>query len=607
MCGILGFTGNKNKRLTKKLLATIQHRGFDEIIYFHSPGINLGMNRLAIVDLRSNLYPMTYKHYVLIYNGEIYNYLGLKKQFLAKKIRFSTRCDAEVILSLFDLFQYKAFPLLEGMFAICIYDKKKKQIILARDKSGQKPLYYLKTPSGFIFSSEVKALISHQKEEFQLNRSTLLQYLTQGFVFGQETLVKKVRKVPPSHCLVYDLKSKKAKLKSYWRPKINSRPQSSSEEKQLISKLDKLIKASVEKRLLSDVPLGCFLSGGVDSSLITYFATQKIKKLKTYSISFPESPRHDEERYSRKVASWLKTQHTAIPCTAKKIKPVIENISQYIDEPIMDPAVLPTFLLAKEARKSVKVVLTGEGADELFGGYYRYHKELLAVKLQAIIKIFPFLATIRNFVLDSKYEKVFTPLAEHYTAQSIWKPTELKQLLLLKNSVLPTLRVSHPHLEQFAVTNPLLAVQLTDYRGYLAEQLLMKIDKITMSNNLEARAPYLDTKIINFALNLPQNEKIRGIHGKYLLKKVVEKYFPKDFTWRLKRGFSVPLGNWFRQELQDIVYQSLEDSKEFSDLLNTKYYTHIVKEHMEKKKNHKDKIWSLIVLTKWLKKYRIST
>lgn len=593
MCGIVGFTGKKNKILLDKLLKTIRHRGYDETSYFFYPGINLGLNRFAINDLRTGLYPMTYKDYVLVFNGEIYNSPELKSGLQKKGILFKTGCDAEVILPLFDKYQDRAFSILEGMFAISIFDKKTKRLILARDKSGEKPLYYQKDEGGFIFASELKTILAVKNKGRKLNLNAISSYLHHGSAFGENTLAQKINKIPPSHFVVFDLKSKLLTLKQYWQPQINQtlgkmRPD------YLETQLAKLIKVSVEKRLLADVPVGSFLSGGVDSSLITYFASRKIDRLKTYSISFPGSLKHDEAAFARKVASLLKTEHTEIDCSAKKLIPVIEELGKYIDEPIVDPAVLPTFFLAREARRSVKVVLTGEGADELFGGYYRYHKRLMAQKLSRYKKY------VHQF-LPNRFKKIFTPLFVNYSPQSVWTDEEINRLLRID---IPKISIP-PHIKSLVGKNPLLAMQLYDYRGYLAEQLLMKVDKTTMIHNLESRAPYLDTEIINFAFSLPSGYKVRGIHGKYILKKVAEKYLPKTVVWRPKHGFSLPLNTWFRGPWKDVGEKSLEELKPYHKIFNLDYYGEVLNNHMKRQADYGNKIFSMVALAKWLTYHKI--
>jgi len=598
MCGIVGFTGKKNQQLLDKLLSTIKHRGRDETSCYYSPNVNLGMNRFSIIDLSNNLYPMKYRNYVLIFNGEIYNYKELKNKLIKKGVKFSTKSDAEVILPLYHFYKEKAFKMLEGMFAICIYDTKTKTLMLTRDKSGEKPLYYSnykKTPF-FIFASELKTIQCFLDIK-TLNPKALLQYLHHGSVYTNSTLIKDVKKIRPSKYLIYDIKNNSIDIKSYWSPKkkvIKSIP-----SRTLSDTLSKLLQRSVEIRLIADVPVGAFLSGGLDSSLIAYFASQKIDKLNTYSVSFPGFVKNDESKFSKIISNKIAANHTEILCTPKNVKEVVEKIGYYIDEPIVDPAFIPTYLLAKEARKKVKVVLTGEGADELFGGYYRYHKELFAENLKNLINFEGLIKLMREEALPNRLNKLLTPLLLHYSPQTVWTENELKKLLNVK-------QLTKRNYIKRQYKNTLWTMQFADYRGYLAEQLLMKNDKATMIHNLEARAPYLDTKIIEFAFSLPNKYKVRGIHGKYILKKVAEKYLPKYVVWRPKHGFSLPLNYWFRHSLKSLATDSMSDLKDYEKLINLKYLDKMIKDHLSKNGDYGNKIFSMIVLGKWLKHNKVS-
>jgi asparagine synthase (glutamine-hydrolysing) len=600
MCGIVGFTGSRNPLLLKKLLSVIQHRGFDGTTIDYWNGINFGMNRLAIIDLNPNLYPVNFKHYQLIYNGEIYNHRYLRHLLLKKGVKFHTNSDAEVILPLFDLYGAKAFSKLEGMFAICIIDQRNNQIILARDKSGEKPLYFYHHSKQFVFASELKALLNYPNISRSLNLNALANYLHHGSIFSSQTLINKINKLLPSQYIVYDIPSRKLVIHQYWQPVIKDLPKLSPG--QLKEQLHSLLKTSVDSRLLSDVPVGCFLSGGVDSSLISYLVAQKIPKLKTYSIVFPGFEKQDESKYSREVARFLQSDHTEVECTPASIKPVLENIGQYIDEPIMDPATLPTYLLAQTARKDVKVVLTGEGADELFAGYYRYHKELIYYHLRRLNQSLKPFSTIVKSPLSHHYPKIYSRLANYYTPQGTWSEKELRQLLKYEFRLDPALS-GYSDLDS---ENPLLLLQLSDYRGYLAAQLLMKNDKLTMANNLEARAPFLDTNIINFGLSLPVNQKINGIYGKFLLRQVAADYLPKHIAWRTKHGFSLPLRYWFQHDLKDYTQQTASNMSTYSKLINLSWYQLQLSSHVNNSFDYKDKIWSLSILSQWLDYFHVT-
>jgi len=596
MCGIIGFTGPQNPNQLKQLQRLILHRGKDEITQHYQLNVNLGMNRLAINDLSAGLYPLKYKHYSLIYNGEIYNQKLLKKELKENVINFKTTCDGEVILPLFDKLGIKAFAKLEGMFALAIVDQKNKKLILARDKSGQKPLYYSNNKNVFSFSSEIKVLQKLLKTNSQLNLSKLPTYFREGSLVGQQTLLKNINKLVPASFLEVNLKDLSIAKNKYWHPRIHKPPQLN--EKKLTDKLDELLFDSVSKRLLSDVPIGSFLSGGVDSSLITYYAAQKNKQFKTYSVVFPKYSKDDESFFSTTVAQKLNTNHSQIECTAHKALTIINKIGSLIDEPIIDPAVIPTYLISQRARKDIKVVLSGEGADELFGGYYRYPKHLTGLWIQ---KYFPqpFWEAIKPIVpkrISYKINKALTPLANYYSSQDVWTPQELKQLL-------PNINYQPQHCppsQNLFQKNPFLAMQVRDYHHYLGEQLLMKIDKFTMLHNLEARAPFLDTKLINFAFSLPNKYKIKGINNKYLLRQVAARHLPPQIAWRPKKGFTVPLDDWYHHELKPLVKETILSLSHLKNIFNHYYLKQIVDEHLSHKRNHRDKIWSLIVLNQWL-------
>lgn len=576
MCGIVGFTGNKDFSQLRRLLALIEHRGKDETVKWWDVGVNLGINRLAVNDLRPGLYPLKYKKYILIYNGEIYNYQELKKYLAERGVNLASRCDGEVILPLFDLDGYAAFDQLEGMFAAAIVDTAGNRLILARDKMGEKPLYYYQTGRKLVFASEMKVMLNGISNSWSINPTSLPEYLRQGFVFGPKTIVKEIKKLLPAQIIDIDLKTNKANRIRYWKPKIHQiTPDEPVESlaRQLEGELDR----SIKLRLLSDVPLGCFLSGGVDSGLVAYFAAKHKKKLKTFSVGFPSSPSDDESKYSQAIAMQLSTDHREIEFTQESCLPIVEQIGKTIDEPISDPAALPTFLLSKLASRSVKVVLTGDGGDEVFGGYDRYRRQLMAEKFK-ILRLFP-------------------PLHRRYSTQGIWQNDELK--LLLK---IPSPPLKFPSiLEKLADKNPLQAMQLTDFKGYLPEQLLMKVDKMTMQHTLEARAPFLDSRLVELGLNLPNRLKVKQGNGKFLLKKVAEKFLPKSLVWRPKHGFTLPINLWLREGFKPLAEDSAEAIGDNSSLFNRKTYQRILADHFNSSGDFGDKIWSMVILIKWAK------
>lgn len=587
MCGIVGFSGDKNFKELDNLLAGIEHRGRDERVMKYVGGMNIGMNRLSINDLKIGLFPFKYKKYTLIFNGEIYNYKELKEILSKKNIELKSGCDAEVILPLYDLYGFDFLKYIEGMFAICIVDEKKNIVFLARDRMGEKPMYYSIQDKELIFGSELKIFNGGIAK---IKKEVLAEYFYNGFVSNGKTLIEGINKVPLSHYLIYDLESKETRLQKYWSLEIKK---SNDTEDKLVDNLSNFLKISVEKRLLADVEVGSFLSGGIDSSLITYFASQKIKNMPVFSVTFPGFNDHDELKYSIEVSKKLNLKQEIVECGSVQTREVIMNLGNLVDEPIVDPALIPTFLLAQRARKSVKVVLTGEGADELFCGYKRYDKELKINKIRQCLK---WARQVKGVVPD-RYKKLFVDLGSYYSTQKIWNSGEIEHLIgekyLVKNDLF---------LRNIFKNDLLLGMQIKDLNGYLPENLFMKVDKMTMQNNLEARAPFVDEKIVEFALGLDQRYKVRNGQGKYILKKMAEKYFDKEFVWREKHGLSLPLKEWFLTDLKDIVFDSLKLSEKYSDLVNIDFYKEVVDEHMKKNIDNSDKIWSMIVLLSWIDK-----
>jgi asparagine synthase (glutamine-hydrolysing) len=598
MCGIIGFSSNKNKKYLNVGLDSISHRGFDDRGKYVDKDFCLGMNRLAILDLVQGLYPIQYKHFVLVYNGEIYNYQYLRKKLENRKIIFYTKTDAEIILPLFDIYGEKALSMLEGMFSICIYDAKNKVLFLSRDKFGEKPLYYSFQNNIFAFASEIKALLALPFIQKNINRNTISEYLSQGYVGGKNTLVENIYKLKPSEYLTYYLNKRKYTVKNYWKIKIEDKQTYGSLDG-AVAKADYLIKASVEKRLIADVPVGCFLSGGIDSSLITYYASQINPQINTFSVSFPYSFRYDESFFAKYIAKHLGTKHHEIICSKKMVKEVINNIGKYIDEPVSDPAFIPTLIMSNEARKKVKVVLTGEGADELFAGYHRYLRQMLVEYasnsdiLKILLKIF------QKTLFPKRFKNLFYPLSIRYHTQQIWTDEEIRNLF-------PNIKIKkgiNGIINNF--NNKLTVMQLADVRGYLAEQLLMKVDKSTMANNLESRAPYLDSEIVNFAFSLPDNYKIHNFQSKHIIRKLAQKYYPAWFAYRPKHGFSLPLGNWFRNELKKEIIMSIIDIKKYAPSIDINIYKKVIDDHMEGKTDNTDKIWSVFVLGSWLNYHKL--
>lgn len=576
----------------------MRHRGYDDQVSIFTSGWNLGMVRLAINDLNPGHYPMIFDRYELIFNGEIYNYPSLKSLLHSYGIEFSTSCDAEVILPLFAIFGPQSFEMLDGMFAIAIVDTHTQDLYLARDKAGEKPLYYAMQPH-FSFASEMKALFALGVTK-TLNKTSLSGYLHNGASYGKNTLITEIQRVEAAHYLHFSAKTKQARSFRYWRPKSVS---FSSDTKSLIPIFESLLLNSVKERLLADVPIGTFLSGGVDSSLITAITAGFLPNLHTFSVSFPEYPDTDESLYAQHVSNILGTQHTEVLCTSESVKDLIAQAGYLADEPIVDPAILPTFLMTQAAREKVTVVLTGEGADEVFGGYQRYQKYLRAHWLQSHLPTSLF-DPFKDF-LPGKMQRGLTPLSESYSPQNVW--TEYELLGLLRHAFVAPAAMQA--VQRNTVSHSALrALKETDMRGYLSEQLLMKVDKIAMQNNLEARAPYLDSRIVAAGLALSDKDTYKWGQNKLLLRKIASQYLPDSIVWREKHGFEVPLDTWFRNQYSHVAKDAVRYlSTSHAHLFRSRYLTHILQEHLADTHNHSNKLWSLTVLAQWLETHDIDT
>lgn len=593
MCGIIGFTGKRNDRIVKNLLDSIEHRGRDDRALFYADGINLGMTRLAVIDLHKGIYPIRYKQYVLIYNGEIYNYPALRAALEKKGYRFRTSCDAEVILPLYDLYGSKAFTLLDGMFAVCIYDTYKKQLILSRDKAGEKPLYFYSDKSSFVFASELKAIITYFPRSLHIKKESCAEYLSSGFVRGSDTILEGVRKLLPGHVLIVDQRKRLVVNTAYWQtPNFIGHSDCSPET------LDVTLRRSVSSRMIADVPVGCFLSGGVDSSLMTYYASLVNPDMHTFSLRFPGSLHYDESRFARFAARHIGTTHHEVLCDSRDVKKIVRNIGTLIDEPISDPAFIPTLVLAKEAKRYVSVVLSGEGADELFAGYPRYIRQRIVETVRRHVIPKAMLMEIRRVLLPHRFKNINRSLPDRYHTQDIWSKKELERIL-------PGI-TNNRHPDDRPIGDPLAWMQKNDFTGYLPDQLLMKVDKATMAHTLEARAPYLAADSIRLAATLSNDLRIRFFQPKYLLKKIAQRYFPLWFVWRPKHGFSVPLGDWFNTFLRPQILMLPREAGELFGKSAGECVGQIVSDHVSGKTSSPDKLWSMLVLIRWMEANNIS-
>lgn len=569
MCGICGsFNADgtpASLEPTRRMRDRLVHRGPDDEGEFLDGPAALGFRRLSILDLEGGHQPISSDDgkITLVFNGEIYNHPELKAGLEAAGVRYRTRTDTETILRLYEREGSEAFRRLVGMFAVALWDSRKNEFVLARDPLGIKPVYYSFDGKRLLFSSELRSLVSAGVDT-ALDHAGVLDYLAYGKVHAPRTVFRGVLKLPPGHLL--RIVPAGLRLERYWRlPKKTPqwRPLNLA-----VDELDKLLSEAVKGAMLSDVPVGAFLSGGVDSSLVAaYMARHSPGKVKTFSVGFEgASAGVDESGFARQAAAHIGTEHHELMLPANVLDRLQDSIA-LLDEPIADSAILPTYLLSEFARKSVKVVLTGEGADELFAGYNRHKAAWVNEKLQRLPAWGRRLAApvARRLGKGLIFESLpIGDALEWAEATASARPDDLRAIL--NQDFWESSRQTDPMewVKDFDGMEDLNDALNFDLGTVLCDSLLMKVDKSTMKASLEARVPFLNVPVVEYAASLPSSFKIRHFKGKYLLRRVAERHLPKELAWRKKHGFIVPWESWVRARRNDaldglLASRSLED------------------------------------------------
>jgi asparagine synthase (glutamine-hydrolysing) len=598
MCGITGFNWNHEDKV-KEMTDCIAHRGPDSEGHYTDSDVSLGHRRLSILDLSElGRQPMKYKDLIIVFNGEIYNYLDIKKDLIDLGHSFNSKTDTEVLLHAYDQWRESFVEKINGMWAFCIYDKKEKKLFLSRDRFGIKPLYYYFDSDKFIFSSELKAIVKHDLN-LKIDKKALNFYFYQKYIGADLSIYKQVKKLRPATNLSFDLKMKEIKkFKCFHLEKeINKAKKISFNKRKKI--IQEKLKTAVKKRLIADVPVGSFLSGGLDSSLISALIREKKSDLKTFSIGFKEDS-YNELPYSKQVAKEIGTGHYIDYLQIDE--KVIEEVLSSLDEPFGDPSLLPTYLLSKMTRKKVIVSLSGDGADEIFGGYdsylgYKIAKltpSFIVNLLKPIADLFP--SSDRKLPLSFMFKKFVTDYSlnivkRHFDWMASYPKKERKKLL-------STNFIENREFIDLNNQNGLLSLQLADINNYLPEDILKKVDIASMLNSLETRVPYLDHELVPLVLSLPERLKIKRFNVKWFLKQIAEKYLPSGIINRKKRGFSVPISKWLRKS--DLIQQYITEDKYYRHgLLSEEYVKKIYQEHLDKKKDNSRQLWLVFVFNYW--------
>ncbi len=625
MCGIVGFTsanfGDGERGVLERMNAAIFHRGPDDDGFYFGEGVGMAMRRLSIIDLASGKQPIHNRDRSkwIVFNGEIYNYQELRADLESDGDTFYTNSDTEAIIHLYDKYGKECVKHLRGMFAFAIWDENERSLFIARDRVGKKPLLYSHRPDGnIIFGSEFRALLKHPTISREVDFEAIDAYLSYLCVPAPMTAFREIRKLEPGHWLFW--KDGEIKTERYWLPDFSKKIKISEEE--AIEETTRLIRESVKLRMISEVPLGAFLSGGVDSSTVVALMAQvSDKPVKTFSIGFEEQD-YSELKYAKKVAEHVGAEYNEFVVRPDAME-ILPTLVDHYGEPYADSSAIPTYYVSKETRKHVTVALNGDGGDESFAGYERHAAMLIAEKYKGMpsllrkalielpISLLPSSEIKRSRIRDAKrfLSAANLPTTERYFRWMSTFDADSKAEIysdgfashLGKQNALRTLE---SWFEMSNGNSPLDAVLLTDLMTYLPNDLLVKVDIASMANSLEARSPLLDHNLIEFAASLPSNLKLRGTKTKSLLKKVAERLVPAEVIYRRKMGFGVPVGNWFRGEMREFVRGILLSEVSLSrGIFRPDELERYVREHTEGEKDHAFRLWTLLMLELWFERF----
>jgi asparagine synthase (glutamine-hydrolysing) len=617
MCGICGeiyFKGGRTSpEKIRKMAQCISHRGPDQEGFYFSPDhqAGLGHRRLNIIDLSTGNQPMWNEDgsLVIIFNGEIYNFQELRTDLVSKGHVFKTKSDTEVIIHLYEQEGVEGFGKMAGMFAFAIYDEKSKRLVLARDQVGVKPLFYFADADRVVFASELHALVAGIGRLPSLRDEAVFDYLLLQYVPGSDTIFSGVKRLLPGHYLIADPSG--VRIGKY----IDMKPGAPAQlnRGQAVSELRKMLEESVRSQLIADVPLGAYLSGGIDSStIVALMKNIKGAGVKTFSVDFSAlggASEVNETSWSKFAAEYFKTEHRQLRVSADDAINCFDRVVSHLDEPVADPACIPTYLISKLARSEVTVVLSGEGADELFGGYLRYRLERLAVLLRTFsypdfLRFIPE-KLITAFSNNARTRKAFrafaakNPAERHILWTSVFPPEQIRQMLDGKQPYFENLVNSFENFfsGQAGHFNNIL---WADFCTWLADDLLVKVDRMSMAVSLEARVPYLDHRLVQKVFSMPGAWKFGLRSGKNIFKDAVSGLIPDSIINRKKAGFTLPLGKWFRNELKGLVTDALSPSAlKNSGVFQPQVVEAILSDHFAGRDDLSLQIFSILLFQLW--------
>lgn len=615
MCGIAGLTRNLCKIGPEKVLSdmnnAMHHRGPDDGDIYFDEGVGLCHRRLSIIDLSEDgKQPMSSSdgRYTIVFNGEIYNFISLKKDLLDKGYKFNSKTDTEVLLNLYIEYGESSLEKINGMFAYAIWDKHNKKLFAARDRLGKKPFFYYHSGEHFAFASELKSITRIKDLNLTVDSRAVVDYLKYLFIPHPGTIYNNVYKLEPGYYLTFQ--EGRTEVKKYWD--IEPCAGNCSNEEEIVEGLLDVIENAVKSRLISDVPLGAFLSGGIDSSGVVKLMSMVLDKpVTTCSIGFDDK-RHNEALYAKEFAEMLSADHHEY-YVQDKPEEIIKKLVWHFDEPFADSSMVPTYYVSNLARKNVTVALSGDGGDESFAGYAKYTADMRENRLRELIP--GFLVNILYSITENSISGLpkrlnsltgslkLSPDEAFYVTNTFITDKQIDALLT------PDIRRDTAgydpahyikrYYNRFDTKDHLSKILYTDLKLYLPGDVLVKVDRMSMANSLEVRCPLLDYKVIEYASGIPSYLKMHGSEKKYILKKAFEKILPEKIRNRPKHGFDVPLDNWFRSDLKNMAEETLLHNDAIKDFFNPQSVNDIWKEHIAGRADHGTLLWTLFTFSLW--------
>jgi asparagine synthase (glutamine-hydrolysing) len=598
--------------------STLAHRGPDDsgVLVFENAA--LANSRLSVIDLDTGHQPISNEDKTrwIIHNGEVYNFFDLRQELEKLGHSFRTQSDTEVVLHAYEQWGIECVHRFKGMFAFAIFDfqpqeRKNPQLFIARDRVGKKPLYYYQDADNFIFASEIKALLAHPAVSSRVNRQVIPLYLAYGYVPAPFTILEAIYELPPGHFLT--IQDSQVAVREYWDVTYPSDSLPRPSEEKIVGQLGELLEEAVRIRLISDVPIGAFLSGGIDSTAIVASMAQLMDQpVKTFAIGFEDDPSFNELEYARLVANTYDTAHHEFVVQSNTVD-LLPQLVWHYDQPFADSSAIPTYLLSKLTRDSVTVALTGDGGDELFAGYDRFTAARLAQAYQCtprfikhalahLFDVLPESTSYYGFVRRARsfMENAPLPLPQRYLG---WVGVFSDSLIydLLSNGIeLDPVEHFQSYFNRMQELDTISQLLYVNTKTYLPGDLLVKTDRMTMANSLEARCPFLDHELIEFAARIPSGLKLSGMTTKYILKKSLEDIVPKEIIHRKKHGFGVPVGHWFKTSLKDYVREVILSPQALRrGYFKEEILRKLIEEHQTGRRDHGHRLWALLTFEMW--------